>query len=138
MHYDKLEFDMKGGWLRIKLPSGRYLSYPNPEIDEGRITFDGMSQFTKQWTRLETYGGKLVENIVQAVARDVFMRGMKYAEEAGYEVCIRVHDELITETPDTPDFNVAELSSIMATQPSWAVGLPLAAAGFECTRYKKE
>jgi len=137
-HYDKLQFDMKGDWLRIKLPSGRYLSYPNAEIDEGRITFDGMSQFTKQWTRLETYGGKLVENIVQAVARDVFMRGMKYAEEAGYEVCIRVHDELITETPDTPDFNVAELSSIMATKPSWAVGLPLAAAGFETRRYKKD
>ena len=137
-YYDLLQFDMKDDWLRIRLPSGRYLSYPNPKIDEGRITFDGMDQFTKKWKRLETYGGKLVENIVQAVARDVFMRGMKYAEEAGYEVCIRVHDELITETPDTPDFNVDELASIMATQPSWAVGLPLAAAGFECTRYKKD
>jgi DNA polymerase len=49
-----------------------------------------------------------------------------------------VHDELITETPDTPDFNVAELSSIMATKPSWAVGLPLAAAGFSCYRYRKD
>jgi DNA polymerase len=148
-YYDTLQFDMKGDWLRIRLPSGRYLSYPNAHINWSRklpdgteltapIGYDGMDQFTKQWRSMGTYGGKLVENIVQAVARDVFMRGMKYAEEAGYEVCIRVHDELITETPDTPDFNVAELSSIMATQPSWAVGLPLAAAGFECARYRKD
>lgn len=78
------------------------------------------------------------ENIVQAVARDVFMAGMVGAEEHGYEVCIRVHDELITEVPDTPEYNVEQLASIMATNPSWAVGLPLAAAGFETRRYKKD
>ena len=136
--YDKLQFDMKDDWLRIKLPSGRYLSYRNAEIEEGRITFEGTNQFTRKWERIETYGGKLVENITQAVARDVFMTGMVGAEEHGYEVCIRVHDELITEVPDAPEYNVAELSSIMATKPSWATGLPLAAAGFECMRYKKE
>ena len=79
-----------------------------------------------------------MENITQAVARDVFMTGMVGAEEHGYEVCIRVHDELITETPDTADYNVPQLASIMATNPSWAVGLPLAAAGFETHRYKKD
>ncbi len=137
-HYDRLQFDMKDDWLRIKLPSGRYLSYRNAKIEDGRITFEGVNQFTKKWERIETYGGKLVENIVQAVARDVFMTGMVGAEEHGYEVCIRVHDELITETPDTADYTVVELSSIMATNPSWAVGLPLAAAGFETLRYKKD
>ena len=137
-YYDKLQFDMKDDWLRIKLPSGRYLSYPHAEIDDGRIVFDGVNQFTKKWGRTETYGGKLVENIVQAVARDVFMTGMVGAEEHGYEVCIRVHDELITEVPDTPEYNVPQLASIMATNPSWAVGLPLAAAGFETHRYKKD
>ena len=137
-HYDRLQFDMKDGWLRIRLPSGRYLSYPKAEIEGGRIVFDGTNQFTRKWERIETYGGKLVENIVQAVARDVFMTGMVGAEAHGYEVCIRVHDELITEVPDTADCNVAELSSIMSTIPSWAVGLPLAAAGFETHRYKKD
>jgi DNA polymerase bacteriophage-type len=137
-HYDKLQFDMKDDWLRIKLPSGRYLSYRNAKIEEGRITFEGMNQYTRKWERIETYGGKLVENITQAVARDVFMTGMVGAEEHGYEVCIRVHDELITEVPDTADYSVAELASIMATNPSWAVGLPLAAAGFETHRYKKD
>lgn len=136
--YDKLQFDMKDGWLRIKLPSGRYLSYRNAKIEEGRITFEGLNQYTRKWERIETYGGKLVENITQAVARDVFMTGMVGAEEHGYEVCIRVHDELITETPDTLEYNVPQLASIMATNPSWAVGLPLAAAGFETHRYKKD
>ena len=78
------------------------------------------------------------ENIVQAVARDIFMTGMVGAEKHGYSVCIRVHDELITEVPDTADYSVAELSSIMSTKPSWATGLPLAAAGFETYRYKKD
>ena len=137
-HYDKLQFDMKDGWLRIKLPSGRYLSYRNAKIEDARVTFEGVNQYTKKWERIETYGGKLVENIVQAVARDVFMTGMVGAEEHGYEVCIRVHDELITEVPDTPEYNVPQLASIMATNPSWAVGLPLAAAGFETHRYKKD
>jgi DNA polymerase len=137
-HYDRLQFDMKDDWLRIKLPSGRYLSYRNAKIEDGRITFEGVNQFTKKWERIDTYGGKLVENIVQAVARDVFMTGMVGAEQHDYGVCIRVHDELITETPDTADYSVAQLASIMSTNPSWAVGLPLAAAGFETHRYKKD
>lgn len=136
--YDMLQFDIKDDWLRIKLPSGRYLSYRNAQIEDGRITFEGTNQFTRKWERIETYGGKLVENITQAVARDVFMTGMVGAEEHGYGVCIRVHDELITEVPDTADYTVAQLASIMATNPSWATGLPLAAAGFETYRYKKD
>ena len=93
---------------------------------------------TKKWERIETYGGKLVENLVQAVARDVFMTGMVGAEQHDYGVCIRVHDELITEVPDTADYSADQLASIMSTNPSWATGLPLAAAGFETYRYKKD
>ena len=135
-------------WLCIKLPSGRYLCYPNAHTDwsrtlangetmHGPIGYDGIDQYTKQWTSLGTYGGKLVENIVQAVARDIFMGGMLRAEAEGYPVCIRVHDELICETPDDPAFTVAALSDIMTRGESWTTGLPLAAAGHEMHRYAK-
>ena len=135
-------------WLRIKLPSGRYLSYPNAVLDWARETskgvqmnapvgYDGVDQFTKQWLSLGTYGGKMVENIVQAVARDIFMGGMLRAEEAGYPVCVRVHDELICETPDDPAYTVEGLSALMTRGESWSTGLPLAAAGHEMYRYAK-
>jgi DNA polymerase len=132
-----LRFDMHGTWLRIRLPSGRYLSYPNATIEDGQIWYDGICQFTKQWKRLDTYYGKLVENIVQAIARDIFMGGMLRAEGEGYPVVIRVHDELICETPDDPAFTVGALSAIMTRGESWSTGLPLAAAGHEMYRYAK-
>lgn len=126
-------------WLRIRLPSGRYLSYRRPFIDEdGRILYEGLNQYTRKWDTLDTYGGKLVENIVQAVARDVFMTGMRNAELAGYPVVLRVHDELICETPDSVYYTHQRLAEMMARNPSWATGLPLAAAGFETHRYKKD
>lgn len=128
----------KDNWLRIKLPSGRYLCYPNAGLSEGSIVYEGVNQYTKKWETIETYGGKLVENVVQAVARDVLASGMQRAEAAGYAVCLHVHDELITETPDTDEYSVDELSRIMSTNPGWALGLPLAAAGFETHRYKKD
>ena len=128
----------KDNWLRIKLPSGRYLCYPNAALVEGSIKYDGVNQYTKKWETIETYGGKLVENVVQAVARDVLASGMFRAEAAGYEICLHVHDELITETPDSDDYSVDELSRLMATNPGWSMGLPLAAAGFETRRYRKD
>jgi DNA polymerase len=100
--------------------------------------YEGVNQYTKKWETIETYGGKLVENVVQAVARDVLASGMFRAEAAGYAVCLHVHDELITETPDTDEYSVDELSRIMSTNPGWSLGLPLAAAGFETRRYKKD
>jgi DNA polymerase len=126
-------------WLRMKLPSGRYLCYPRPEVsDSGSLSYEGINQYTRKWERLDTYGGKLVENAVQAIARDVFMSGMLRAEEAGYSVCIRVHDELVCETPDEPAYSSEGLAALMSTNPSWSVGLPLAAAGFEALRYRKD
>ena len=141
---DRIIFDVKPdaqgiAWLRMKLPSGRYLCYPRPEVsDSGSLSYEGINQYTRKWQRLDTYGGKLVENAVQAIARDVFMSGMLRAEEAGYSVCIRVHDELVCETPDEPAYSSEGLAALMSTNPGWSVGLPLAAAGFEAYRYRKD
>ena len=127
------------GYVRIRLPSGRYLCYRNMHINEdGQLVYEGINQYTRKWELLETYYGKLVENIVQAVARDVFMTGMRKAEEAGYAVVLRVHDELVCEVPDDPAFTHDALADMMGTNPSWSIGLPLAAAGFEAHRYRKE
>lgn len=128
----------KDTWLRIKLPSGRWLCYPNAAMENGRIVYDGTNQFTKKWERIETYGGKICENIVQATARDVLASGLLRAEAAGYAVCLHVHDEIIAEVPDTDEYSAEGLSKIMSHNPGWSLGLPLAAAGFECYRYRKD
>ena len=125
-------------WLRILLPSGRSLSYPSPRVsDAGEISYKGLNQYSRKWERLTTYSGKLLENATQAVARDVLAANMQRIEDAGYEIVLTVHDEIIAEAPDTEEFNAEHLSSLMATVPSWAKGLPLAAAGFETYRYRK-
>lgn len=135
----KLAFRADGAWLRIALPSGRYLCYPNASLDgEGRLSYDGVHQYTRKWERIGTYGGKLVENCTQAAARDVFAHGMRAAEAAGYRVVLHVHDELICEVPDTEKYSAKELAKLMAAGPQWALGLPLAAAGFETYRYRKD
>ncbi len=128
-----------GAWLRIRLPSGRYLCYINPQVeDDGQITYFGVNQYTRQWGRIKTYGGKLIENCTQAFARDVLAYNMPSIEAKGYEIVLSVHDELLTETPQRPEFNADELGAMMATAPQWAPGIPLAAAGFETTRYRKD
>lgn len=126
-------------WLRIKAPSGSYLSYPNAdERDDGMLVYDGIDQYTHKWAQLDSYGPKLLQNITEKVARDILASGMKKAEAAGYAVCLHAHDELITETPDTPAWTQEALSAIMVQKLPWTMGLPLAAAGFETQRYKKD
>lgn len=127
-----------GAWLRIRLPSGRYLCYPNARVHEGKIQYKGVDQFTRKWKYLDTYGGKLFENICQAVARDILAHNMHTIDDAGYKIVLTVHDEVICETPDTDEFNEAHLSALLATPPQWAKGLPLAAGGFECYSYRKD
>lgn len=135
----RLRVRRDGSWLRVVLPSGRALCYPAAKIDDkGRISYMGTHQYTRKWTRLHTYGGKLVENVTQAAARDVMANGMLLADKAGYGTILTVHDELITEAPDTDDYSVDGLAGCMATVPDWAPGLPLAAAGFEAYRYRKD
>ncbi len=128
-----------GNWLRIVLPSGRTVCYPSPAISEkDEITYMGVGQYSRKWERQKTYGGKLVENVTQAVARDVMAANMQAIQAAGYDITLTVHDEIIAETPDTDQFTPGGLADLLATVPGWAPGLPLAAAGFEALRYKKE
>lgn len=125
-------------YIRIRLPSGRYLCYRDMHInDNGQLVYQGINQFTRKWELLETYYGKLVENGVQAIARDVFMAGLRRAEMEDYAVVLRVHDELVCEVPDDPAYTADRLAEMMATNPGWSAGLPLAAEGFECKRYRK-
>jgi len=134
-----LKFIRTGAWLRIRLPSGRFLCYPSPRVDDdGACSYMGLDQYTRKWQRQHTYSGKLLENCTQAAARDVMAYAMPLAEDAGYEVVLTVHDELITEAPDDKGHDVAGLSALLATVPEWASGLPLAAAGFEAYRYRKD
>lgn len=126
----------------IILPSGRYIVYPGMKLDystreKGEFTYLGVNQYTRKWGRLTAYGGKFMEHSSQAVARDVLASSMPVAEASGYEILLTVHDELITEAIDSPEYSERELSRIMSTPPPWAKDLPLSASGFESYRYKK-
>ncbi len=135
----RVTFRRDGNWLRCILPSGRALCYPSPRVnDEGQISYTGQNQYTRQWSRLTTYGGKLLENICQAMARDVLFYRLPDIEEAGYSVRVRIHDEVITYAKDGLLWGHAHLSSVLAKPHTWASGLPLAAAGFEAARYRKD
>lgn len=129
--------DKKGAWLRVKLPSGRYLCYPGIRIVDGDITYMGKCQYTRSWTRLKTYGGKLAENITQAIARDILAQGMLRAEENNYRIVLTVHDEVVTEVPDTADYGHLQLSNVITQTNKWMTGLPLAASGYDSYRYQK-
>lgn len=133
-----LKARVDGAWLRLRLPSGRYLCYIQPKVaDDGQITYFGVNQYTRQWGPIKTYGGKLIENCTQAFARDILAYNMPTIDANCYDIVLSVHDELLTETPDDPVFSVDALAKMMASPPPWALGIPLAAAGFETTRYKK-
>ena len=131
-----------GTGLQIALPSGRRLTYPEARIadttERALFTYAGMEQTSRRWSRQRTYAGKIVENITQAVARDVLAENLKAVEKAGYAIVLSVHDELITETPDEADYTADDLSALMSRPPYWAEDLPLAAAGFEAHRYRKD
>lgn len=149
-----------GWWLKIELPSGRVLSYPGIGISvekrvEGpddwglseaahhnviyreRIRYMGENQTTRQWSKQYTYGGKLAENITQALCRDLLAVALVEVDAAGWPIVLHVHDEIVTEVPNTPDYTVDKLSALMCKLPSWAEGFPLAAEGDELMRYAK-
>lgn len=126
-------------WLLLRLPSGRYLVYPSPRANEGGdITYMGIDQKTRKFTRLKTWGGKLVENLTQAAACDLLFSAGDRLENAGYEIVLSVHDEYICEIPDDETRNHRQMEELMSALPDWAEGLPLVAAGFESYRYRKE
>lgn len=137
-----LRFSVESGILFIKLPSGRRLSYIQPRLGENRwggtsITYTGTTT-ARRWGQLETYGGKLVENIVQAIARDLLVVGMHAVAKAGHKIVMHVHDEIVIDEPTNSGFTVADACKLMSTLPAWAEGLPLDADGYECAYYRKD
>lgn len=143
-------FDCDGDYLTIQLPSGRKLFYIEPKFKDkyiGRasmptkvLVYKGIIQETKQWGETDTYGGKLTENIVQAIARDLLAYSMLQLDNAGYKIVFHIHDECICEVPD--DGNAKKyydnMVFIMSTPPDWASDLPLRADGYLTPYYKKD
>ena len=140
-----IRFERHKEWLRMLLPSGSYLNYAAPAIIEDprragsqTVSYMGVSNYTRKWERLTTYGGKLSADATQATAREIMGFNLPLIEFAGYLPTLLVHDEVVTETPDTDAYTADCLNLLLATVPDWATGLPLSASGFETTRYRKE
>ena len=141
MAMGKLCFTYRSGILFITLPSGRKLSYIKPRMTQNRfgresLSYEGVGE-SKKWMRLETYGPKLVENIVQATARDLLAQAMLRLRNKKFEIVMHIHDEAVLEVPEGVS-GVEEICQIMSEQPDWAAGLPLRADGYECAFYKKD
>lgn len=134
-------FTYRSGILFVTLPSGRKLSYIKPRMTQNRfgresLSYEGVGE-SKKWMRIETYGPKLVENIVQATARDLLAQAMLRLRNKGFEIVMHIHDEAVLEVPEGIS-GVEEICQIMSEQPDWAAGLPLRADGYECAFYKKD
>lgn len=151
-------FKKSGSFLWCRLPSGRVLCYPYPEIREidtpwgekkdaltymasvadskGKVLPDPAAE--GKWQRVSTYGGSLVENITQAVARDLLAEAMLRLDDYGYQIVMHVHDEIVVEIPEAaPVGSLKLIESLMARVPTWAEGLPVAAEGWRAKRYRK-
>lgn len=139
----EVKFRKVGDWLFCQLPSKRVLTYPFPRIvtnkfDRDAIQYMGVDSFSKKWTLIDTYGGKLSENITQAVARDLLADALIRLDDHGYDIVAHVHDEVIIEIPATsPPDTLEKVEHLMAQAPAWADGLPLSAEGWRDFRYKK-
>ena len=149
----RLTFEPHGkDMLRVVLPSGRALHYIKPRVEKqfftdrsgnqrekDGITYEGIVAATKQWGRLNTHGGKWLENATQAAARDILAHGMKLAEQRGLEVVLHCHDELAVIAPDhDPPLALQNLIECMTSVPAWATGLPLEAKGYFDKIYRKD
>jgi DNA polymerase len=143
----ELTFSYESGFLFIELPSKRRLAYVKPRLEKedlvkdgytvartDSITYEGNDQKTKKWSRIGTYGGKLCENITQAVARDCLREAMFAVSDAGYSMVMTVHDEIVIET----ESGLEAITEIMSRPINWALGLPLKADGFATPYYCKE
>jgi len=133
-----LKFYRKNGNVLIELPSGRPLVYIKAAYKNERITYYGLNQETKQWGLQDTYGGKLVENITQALARDVLVSSMLELDKLGFNIIMHVHDEIVVdENSIVADPKADILKSVMSKPISWAPGLPLGAETFIADFYQK-
>jgi len=142
----RLTFGVRGQYLHMRLPSGRLLSYNKPRVVERvdrykrqkkSVEYMGLNTMINKWTRLHTYGGKLFENAIQAIARDVMAEAMLRVEAAGYPIVLTVHDEILCEVPQGQK-SAVEFQRLMTTLPTWATGLPVAVAGWRGQRYRKD
>lgn len=135
-----LRFSCRSGMLFITLPSGRRLSYVKPRMGQNAfgsesITYEGTGS-ARKWERIETYGPKLVENIVQGLSRDILCHAMRALERTGHRIVMHIHDECVMEAP--PDVRMDEVCRIMGMTPPWAEGLVLRADGYETDFYRKD
>lgn len=131
----RLTFTPYRGGLRITLPSGRALFYVRFRV-EHKMSYEGVNQTTRKWEIIETYGGKLTENIVQAVARDLLAHALLQLEDEDVRTLFHIHDEAVAESPDTETLQTME--RIFSEPPQWAQTLPLAGAGFSTPYYMKD
>lgn len=137
-------FSIENGNLAITLPSKRQLFYIQPRLEINNfgseaLSYMGQNQTTKKWERIPTYGGKLTENLVQAIARDCLAEAIERLVKNNYKVLFHIHDEIIAEVPKNDNrFSLENAIKIMCTVPEWAEGLPLNADGFTNDYYKKE
>ena len=137
-------FEYHDGCLFIKLPGGRKLCYVDAyircEVNTGResIVYMGVNQETKRWGEAETYGGKLVENVTQAIARDCLAAAMQRVTDAGYKIVMHVHDEMIVDVPTEDKEAAKKITELMSIAPEWAEGLPLKGETYETPFYKKD
>ncbi|MGL5512368.1 MAG: DNA polymerase, partial [Sporomusa sp.] len=138
-----VQYRYKSGVLFADLPSGRSLAYvnakikPDPNFNKDGIVFDGMDQIKKKWLPQRTYGGRLVENLVQAIARDCLAVSMLRLDASHYDIVMHVHDEVVLDVPFGGG-TVEHVTGIMGRPIKWAPGLPLSAAAFECDFYQKD
>lgn len=146
-NYRGITYLVKRNIMYCRLLSGRYIAYHNPRLsldkerDKYRIEFDGYNTNPMQgaigWVSMQTYGGKLTENVVQATARDLLAYAMINLEAAGYPIVLHVHDEIVAEVPEGVG-SVSEFERIMATPPAWAANWPIkASGGWRAKRYGK-
>ncbi len=138
-------FSLENGNLVVTLPSKRQLFYIKPQLEINKfgseaLSYMGQNQTTKKWERIPTYGGKLTENLIQAIARDCLAEAIKNLVKNGCKVLFHIHDEVIAEVPKelNPEKYLEWMIQIMCQVPKWAEGLPLNADGFTNDYYKKE
>lgn len=138
-----VKYRYEAGMLFADLPSGRSLTYVNPRIKpdpkygKDGLLFDGMDQVKKKWMSHRTYGGRLVENLIQAIARDCLAESLVRLDGEGHKTVMHVHDEVVLDVPFGKR-SVDEITDIMTRPIEWAPGLPLDAAGYECDFYMKD
>lgn len=134
-----VSFKYAKGILFMTLPSGRSLAYVQPRFDGRELTYMGMNQTTRKWGRTKTWGGKLTENLIQAIARDCLAVSMAKIQKAGYHIVMHVHDEVIVEVPaEDAEGHLKRIEELMGEPIEWAPGLLLTADGFTSEYYRKD